>query len=247
MGAGVSLTHGIQALFGSHHEITGSNWAIGILIFSFVIESFSLGTAIWAMNGDAKAKGQGFVEYVRTTDDPFGVAVLMEDFAAVFGVLVALAAVGLTAYTHNPMWDALGTIAIGILLGLMAAFLIRKNRTFLLGKSISKKDKEKLRNILKDDPAVDQIAMQAAIVRGTDSYRVSAELDFNGAYLAEIYLKERKIEEVHARLDSPEAVEAFLKEYGEEVMEIVGDEVDRIEKKIREAIPQAKHIAIEPD
>jgi len=80
MGAGVSITHGVQALFAEGHHGEGStnwSWAIGILVFSLVIESLSFGVAAKGMYDDAKSHGQGLLEYLWTTDDPFGVAVIM--------------------------------------------------------------------------------------------------------------------------------------------------------------------------
>jgi len=165
----------------------------------------------------------------------------------VIGVIIALGAVWLSSVTHNPMWDALGSIAIGVLLAVMAVFLIRKNRSMLLGKSVSPADRAKLQTLLADDPAVDSVAAHAAVVRGTDSYRVAAELDFNGAYLAEKYLETHDAAEICARLETPEDVSEFLKEFGEDVVTQVGVEVDRIEAKIRENIPKVKRIGLEPD
>ena len=134
LGCGVTVAHGVHTLTSAEaHHITDTGTAIGVLIFALVVESGTLFFAVRAVWQEASHRGVGFVENVRTTDDPFAIAVLLEDTAAVTGVLVALGAIGLTAYTHQTWYDAAGSIAIGLLLGGVALFLISKNRDLLLG------------------------------------------------------------------------------------------------------------------
>ena len=250
LGCGVSLTHGINALMaeGGHAEHTDHSLNITILLFAFVIEAASCGVAVWGLMREAKAEGQTFITYLKTTDDPFGVAVLLEDTAAVVGVMMALTAVGLTAATGNPNWDAYGSIAIGLLLGFVAVFLISKNRTLLVGRAIRVEDAAVLSNIFEQDPAVEHIAIQQAVVTGTNSYSVRAEIDFDGRYLANKYLAKEDIDTLHKRTSAnPDALKTFLGDYGESLMELVGDEIDRIEAKILVALPKATQIDIEPD
>ena len=65
------------------------------------------------------------------------VAVLLEDAAAVFGVIVASTCIGLFVLTGNPIWDAIGSILIAILLGFVAIFLVIRNRKALLGQAVN--------------------------------------------------------------------------------------------------------------
>jgi len=248
LGCGVTLTHGVQTLFSDGgHEISSHEIAIGILVFSLVVEGISWGIAMKSLWSEAVGRGVGFWENLRTTDDPFGIAVLLEDSAAVLGVIFALFAVLLTQWTHNPDWDAYGTLAIGLLLGAVALFLISKNRALLLGRAIRPEDREKLAAILEADPAIQRVVLQKATVAGVDDYRVSAEIDFDGAWIAEQWLRGVDDRTIRQRLESPEGVRAFLKEYGEAVLTQTGKEIDRIEGRIREEIPRARHIALEPD
>jgi len=175
------------------------------------------------------------------------VAILAEDGAAVLGVVIALVAVLMAEYTHNPLWDATGTLLIGLLLGWVAVFLIAKNRGFLLGKAVGEDKQEIIASILSKDPAVEKIAIQRAVVRGTDRFRISAELDMNGEYIAQLWLKDQDLPALHASLDSPEKLRAFLTTYGETVLELTGDEIDRLEQTLRDALPKARDIALEPD
>ncbi|MBT3219078.1 MAG: cation diffusion facilitator family transporter [Proteobacteria bacterium] len=248
LGAGVTLTHGIQSLMeGGHVDESGGSLNIIILIIALVAEGIPLGIAIKSLHTTAKHRHESFFSHVKNTDDPFSVAVLLEDSAAILGVIIALAAVGLTQLTQNGVWDALGSILIGCLLGLVALFLIAKNRDLLIGKAIHPADRERLRKIFEEDPAIEKVAASSTAVTGAGSYRISAELDFDGRYLAGKYIEKREVAEILGRLDSPAALEEFLGEYSEAVMELVGDEVDRLEKKIRHELPKAKRIDLEPD
>ncbi|MBW1878808.1 MAG: cation diffusion facilitator family transporter, partial [Deltaproteobacteria bacterium] len=244
LGCGVTLAHGLHTLWkGADHGIEASNIGIAILVFALVVESATLVLAVRAVWNESRQRGIGFVENIRTTDDPFGIAVLLEDSAAVLGVLLALAALVLTQVTHNHYWDAYGTIAIGLLLGVVALFLISRNRGLLLGRAIRPEDREALTTLLENDPAIERVALQRAVVAGVHDYRISAEIDFDGAWIAGQYLEGRDIQALVKGLDSDEAFRDFLKEYGEAVLTQTGKEVDRIEAKIREEIPHAHNIA----
>ncbi|MEQ1503023.1 MAG: cation diffusion facilitator family transporter [Myxococcota bacterium] len=248
LGCGVSITHGVNQLrHGAHGDEQHGMLNIGILLLALVLEGGSAGVAIRGMLTDAKKAGMGITEYFEKSDDPFGIAVLFEDGAAILGVLFALIAVALTQWTGHAYWDALGSIVIGVLLGFVAVFLIQKNRTLLIGKSIHLEDQARLRKLLASDPAVESVKSSTGWVVGTSAYRINTELDFDGRYFASKYLEHVDAGALHQRLDSPDAVKSFLAEYSEDVLTRMGKEIDRIEDKIRLEMPKARHIAIEPD
>lgn len=248
VGAGVSVMHGITTLLSDHpHAIEGGNLAMGILIFSLVVEGASLGVAVWVLRGQARERNLSAMEHLRTSKDPFTVAVLLEDSAAVLGVLVALGSVWLTSYTHNANWDAYGTIVIGVLLGCVATFLVQKNKDLLVGRAMSPDARAALHAVLEGDPLVEGITSEQGVVMGAEAVRIRAEIDFDGGYLAKKYLEGRDLTELHGRVGTQEAFGGFLTEYADDLMDIVGVEIDRIEAKIRLAVPAAAHIDIEPD
>ena len=76
------------------------------------------------------------MRYFKEGRDPTLSAILAEDAAAVLGLLMAIAGIALEQATGSPIWDAAATLSIGILLALVAIFLIRANRTFLLTKAV---------------------------------------------------------------------------------------------------------------
>ncbi len=248
LGCGVSIAHGVHSLFGDgHHEVGDQTLNLGILGLSLVAEGASLAVAVRALAAEARSLDKGFFENLWSTSDPFGVAILLEDAAAVFGVLLAFVMVGLVAVTHDPTIDAYGSILIGILLGFVAAFLILKNRSLLIGKSISIEERQRLAAVLADDPAIESVIAQTAVVTGADDYVVTTEIDVDGAYLAGKYLEGRAIDDLQDRVATEEGLRAFLHEYAEDIVELLGDEVDRIEARVRKAIPKATQVDVEVD
>lgn len=247
LGCGVTVAHGLEARFGhGPHEISDSGLAIGILVGSLVLEGTSLVIAARGLLREARERGVSFAENLRTTDDPFRTAVVLEDSSAVLGVLLALGALLLTRYTGNTYWDAYGTLAIGALLGVVASFLISRNRALLLGRAVRPEDQQALTELLEADPAIERVVLQRVVVAGVDDYRISAEIDFDGAWIAQQWLHDQDAGAIALRLSDGEALEAFLKEYGEAVITQAGLEVDRIEAKIRNRLPRARNIALEP-
>ncbi len=248
VGCGVSITHGINALMdGEAHQLTNPGLNIGILTLSIVAEGGSLAIAVRGLHKEAQARKLSFWNHVRTTDDPFGVAVLLEDTAAVLGIIIAFGTIGLSAMTHSSTWDAVGSILIGVLLGFVALFLMQRNRALLIGRSIRQEDLDKVVDLLQNDPAVENVATTKAVVAGANSYRISAELEFDGAHVVRQVLEGRDIQQIVDDTRDPQQMHAWLCEFGEEVLEQMGDEVDRIESALRKAVPRAGAVDLEPD
>ncbi len=119
---------GLFAIYEGVHKVThreaihSGHWVpVAVLGVAIVLESFSFRTAIHETN---VIRGRaGWVEFIRHARAPELPVVLLEDFAALIGLLFALAGVGLTLVTHNGLFDGLGTLAIGVLLVLIAAVL----------------------------------------------------------------------------------------------------------------------------
>jgi zinc transporter 9 len=249
LGCGVTVAHGVQSLLaGGHHNEASNPWInLGILALSLVAEGASLAVAVRGLQKHAKERGLSFREHIRTTDDVFGVAVLLEDSAAVLGVLIAFATVGLTHLTHASYWDPVGSLLIGVLLGGVAFVLMRRNRALLIGQSIGKNELAKVQEIFSTDPVVEHVAMSRAVVEGADAYHIAAEIDFDGRLLARRHLEGRDLDALAQELDSGEKLLHFLEEFGDAVTDQVGDEVDRLEARIRDVLPRARHVDLEPD
>ena len=159
----------------------------------------------------------------------------------------ALISLGLTELTGNPVWDGVGSIAIGLLLGASAIFLINRNRRFLLGPTPSSESVDRMVAVLQDSPFVARIQDVKVSQIGADSVRFKAEVTFDGRQLARRLLAAKNLEATWSALDGPQDLESLLIEFGGEVTDSIGDEIDRLEEELTEATPEARHIDLEPD
>ncbi|GAA1242101.1 cation diffusion facilitator family transporter [Pseudonocardia aurantiaca] len=130
LGSVFALYEGIHKL--EHPEpLTSPLVAVVILLVAIVLESFSFRTAI---HESRPLKGNGtWWQFIRQSKVPELPVVLLEDLGALVGLVLALLGVGLSVLTGNPVFDALGTICIGVLLGIIAIILIIEMKSLLIG------------------------------------------------------------------------------------------------------------------
>ena len=113
------------------HELTSPIVAVVILVVAIALEAFSFRTAIQESN---KVKGDAtWWQFIRQAKTPELPVVLLEDAGALLGLMLALIGVSLTSATGDPMWDAIGTLCIGALLGVIAVILIIETKSLLIG------------------------------------------------------------------------------------------------------------------
>lgn len=250
LGSGATIVHGVQNLWTSQppQNITYAALVIG---GSFIIEGASLIVAIHAVRKGAAAEGMKVRDYVWRGHDPTAVAVMTEDGAAVTGLLIAGASLIAVNTTGNAIYDPIGSIVVGNLLGVVAIFLIQRNRHALIGRAIDDNDMERVLQFLKNDPVVDSVYDCKSEVIGPGFFRFKAEIDFNGVVLVQNYLKRtgreewaRQFREAAKAGDDRELLK-IMSNYGEEVVTALGSEVDRLEKEIQEIVPGIRHVDIE--
>lgn len=117
------------------HELDRAWIAIVVLLGAIVAESFSLRTAVREANH--VRTGESWVEFIRRAKSPELPVVLLEDVAALTGLVLALGGVSMALITGDPVWDGIGTIAIGVLLLIVAVVLIVETKSLLLGEGAS--------------------------------------------------------------------------------------------------------------
>jgi zinc transporter 9 len=100
---------------------------------------------------------------------------------------------------------------------------------------------------LESDPVVARIHDVKVSQLGADAVRFKAEVTFDGRELARRLLAHRDLRGTFSTLDGPGALERVLVEFGGQVTEAIGDEIDRLEKRLTEAAPEAQHVDLEPD
>jgi zinc transporter 9 len=246
IGCGVSVVRGAQQLW-AQEPLEHVHWGLTILLVSLAAEAASLAVGLSAVRSSAQRTNQSVWQYLRSGPDPMGVAVVLEDAGAVVGVGVAAAGLGLTELTGNPAWDGAGSIGVGLLLGASAIFLINRNQRFLLGPTPPAESVARMVAVLEDSPVVARIQDVKVSQLGADSVRFKAEVTFDGRELARRLLAAKDLDATWSRLDGPQALERLLIEFGGQVTDAVGDEVDRIEEELSKAAPEARHVDLEPD
>jgi cation diffusion facilitator family transporter len=133
--------------FSDPHPIESWQWVpIVVLVAALVMEGLSFRTAIREANHTRGT--QGWVSYIRTAKAPELPVVLLEDFGALIGLVLALFGVSMTLVTHDGRWDAVGSAAIGVLLVLIACVLAVETTSLLLGESATRKDVDAIRAAL---------------------------------------------------------------------------------------------------
>lgn len=242
LGCGVTVYHGIHDLL-DPPELSFSWIPLAVLGLSLVVEGAVLMSAarvVWKNKGD-----QTLWAYLRSTTDPTAAAVLLEDAVACAGVLVAFAGIGLAQLTGNPVFDALGAIAIGGMLGAVAVWLGIRNRSLLLGPAIPRALQAEIEEFLRDLPEVQRVRRVRTRIVGANRFRFQAELDFDGRVLGARMA--HVVHERHAELGDEEGRERFATDFGEQLIDELGREVDRIEAKLVERFPRIQYVDLEAD
>lgn len=158
---------------------------------------------------------------------------------------IAAAGIGLSSCTGNYIWDGIATIAIGLLLGIVGILLVYKSMGLLVGRSISQTDWLGILRLLKTDRTVSKVFDLKSTILGAKDFRFKAEIDFNGRELARQQIAELNLDDEYRKLKSKNELEVYLEKFGENIIDRLGLEIDRIEKVIRKEYPEAKHIDLE--
>ena len=173
VGGVFSLYEGVEKL--THPHPLEVPWLpILVLVVAIALESFSLRTAVKESNHVRGA--QNWVQFVRHAKQPELPVVLLEDVAALIGLVFALGGVGLTILTGNPMWDGVGTIAIGLLLVLVAVILGIETKSLLVGEGASPDDNAKILAALNNHPQVEAVIHMKTLYLGPDELLVAAKI-----------------------------------------------------------------------
>ncbi len=245
IGCGVTVYHGVTALM-HEPEIHFNIWALIILAVSFIIEFSTFLIAVREIRGHLLKSPKMKLSKALTEADPSVLAVLYEDGLAVIGIIIALISIGLVYLTGQTYWDAIASILIGLLLGVMAIMLIAKNRNYLITKCIPHEIEEKVLDILNADPAIEKVLDFKSAILDVDKYLIKFDVEFNASALMKEISQHHFFENEYK--DATESFENFMKfsvEYLDRVPRLVGKKIDDIEKKIRAVVPQAVFIDIE--
>lgn len=158
------------------HELESLGWAIGVLVFAIAAESFAFRTAIVESK---KVKGdRSWWEFIRKSRSPELPVILLEDAGALIGLFLALGGVGMTIITGDPVWDGLGTLAIGILLVLISILLTIEMKSLLIGEAATPQHIALLTSAVGDIASVKRIIDLRTQHIGPEELLVAAKLEF---------------------------------------------------------------------
>ncbi len=176
-GAGVSIYEGILHIR-NPEPISRPLINYAVLAIAFLFESASLYFAYRAFD-QAKKPGEGYWESFRNSKDPAVFVVLMEDSAALTGIVIAAVAICLAVVTGNPIYDGLGSIAIGLLLGTVAVILARETKRLLIGERADPELIEHLRSVAERTSGVCAVNEVIAVQMAPDQVIATISLDFD--------------------------------------------------------------------
>ena len=156
------------------HDVEHWYWPVGVLVFAILAEGYSFRTAIKESN---QTRGDlSWVEYVRRAKAPELPVVLLEDFGALIGLVLALAGVGLALLTGDGVWDGVGTVCIGVLLVLIALVLAAETKSLLLGESAGTEQVKAIETAIVDGETVTRVIHMRTLHLGPEELLVAAKI-----------------------------------------------------------------------
>jgi len=180
VGGTVSIWRGVTELL--HSESTNADYLVAYIVLgvAFLLESSSLLQALRQLHSEAKEYDRELLAHVMKTSDPTTRAVFAEDTAALIGIVIAALGIGLHQLTGQIVWDAIGSILVGILLGVVAVVLIDRNRRFLVGQPASPQLREASIARLQELPEVAKVRFVRLVFVGPKQLFLVASVDLEG-------------------------------------------------------------------
>ena len=172
-------------------------WAVGVLVFAIAAEAVSMRACLQEVE---KARGSRTLwQWFRESRQAELVVIFGEDLAALLGLVFALAAVGLAVATGNPLWDAIGTIGIGILLIVIAVLVAVEVKAMLIGQSVDPFLQTQIGEFLATRPEIEEVLHLITLQQGNDA-------------LVSIHARMRRVHDGEAMLRDIDQVERALKQ-----------------------------------
>ncbi|MGW4777301.1 cation diffusion facilitator family transporter [Streptomyces filamentosus] len=182
-GAVFSVYDGVHTL--THGEELGDPLVSYIVLgVSFVLEAFSLRTGVKQVRAEAERMRAPFARYLRLTPDTTVKAVVMEDSAALAGLMLAAGGLLGGQLTGSGVWDGIASILIGCLLVYVAWVLGRANAQLLIGRPLPRAMRAEVREELLDVPHVVDVLDLITLIQGPGEVLIAAKVDFRDVVTA---------------------------------------------------------------
>ena len=207
VGGGMSVYEGITHL-ANPKPIADAKWSYIVLCLSAVFEGTS-----WFFGWKAFSKerrGRGVLEVIHSTKDPTSFSVLLEDSAALLGLLVALLGIFLSRYLNQPYLDGAASIVIGLILCTIAIVMVHESRGLLIGEGVDQKTLKSLRAIIEADEDVAHVQHLHTIYQSPGTVLLAIELRFKDSISAVDVRKAVRRLEANVRARFPEIKYVFF-------------------------------------
>ncbi len=177
LGGIVSLQHGLEAL--SHpKKLENLPISIAVLVFSILLETYVLIKATKEIKKGEK-KNSKIMRLLRKSTDGSLVAIIVEDFAATLGLIIALIGVSLSYFTGNSLYDGASSILIGILLMVSGLFLGYEMKHLIVGESVDPSIKKSIYELINNYEGIKKIIQIDIVVIGKDAYLLLGNIDYD--------------------------------------------------------------------
>ena len=206
-GSIVSIMHGIQELSDTG-PVESPVVAYAVLGIAFVLEGASFTQAMIRSRRLAQQRGSSTWDFVLETSDTTLRAVFFEDSAALIGLVLAGGSILLHQLTGVAAWDAIGSILVGVLLGVVAVILIGRNIAFLVGSSVSSTLRSRVGTALLEMEEIERVTYLHIEYVGPNRLFLVAEVDLAGD--AREHDVARRLREVEQRIEAYDAVETVV-------------------------------------
>ena len=182
-------------------------WAVGVLVFAIAAEAMSMRACLQEVN---KARGdRSLWQWFRQSRQAELVVIFGEDLAALLGLTFALAAVMLAVITGNPVWDAIGTVAIGALLIIVAVFVAIEVKAMLIGQGVDPARQVQIQQFLDGRPEISRVISLITLQLGND-VMVSVQAHMREAASAKVLIEDIDTVEVAMKQAFPEVLWSFF-------------------------------------
>src|SRR4051794_33349577 len=179
VGAVVSVWNGVTKLLEPGDEASYF-WAYVVLAIAFVLEGISFSQAFRQARREARSLDRQVFQHALATSDPTLRAVFAEDSAALLGLVIAAAGIALHQVTGEAAYDAVGSILVGLLLGVVAVVLINRNLRFLTGQESDARLRDAAVRMLKQMPEITRVAYLRLEFVGPRQVLLVASVDLDG-------------------------------------------------------------------
>lgn len=177
LGGGIAIYEGIEATLHPAAEMHDPTWNYIVLGLAILFEGTALIFALRAFRKNNTGK-YGLIQSVMRSKDSATVAIIMEDSAALIGLLIALVGITLAYQFNMPIIDGIASIFIGVLLSFVAIFLARQSKGLLLGESMSKEEIHRIRQILISKGEVADFSAPKTMHFGPESVLLAVDVEF---------------------------------------------------------------------